>query len=115
MSLDCTCFNVQTVRGTFLCPACGFGGAFDGSQFETRGGIIGRGICPCCFYEPGFDDDPMASADAQPTVLLSIASYRANWIAAGMPWRATMTPAPVDWRPETQLATLAEVAPFLFA
>ena len=96
-----------------LCSSCGLPGYFTALAWDDQGrGVIGSGICPCCFYEPGFDDDPAASADAQPTVQASVLHYREKWIASGMPWRGKddyWLTKPVDWNPAQQLAALERV------
>lgn len=88
---------------------------FHGNHFgDEEGGVIGTGICPCCFYEPGFDDNPAASAEANDKLLDSILSYRKAWIEQGMPWRgAPKAERPTDWEPALQLARLYKAAPFL--
>jgi hypothetical protein len=100
-----------------LCPACGLPGCFTDASWDEQGrGAIGIGICPCCFYEPGFDDDPAASADAQPTALASIRHYRAKWVTMGMPWRGNddyWLTKPEGWDPAAQLQTLFETEPDL--
>jgi hypothetical protein len=106
--------NSQTPR---LCPACGLPGYFTAEAWDADGkGVIGTGICPCCFYEPGFDDDPAASAEAQPTVRASILHYRAKWIAMGMPWRGNddyWLTKPAHWNPTAQLDALYDAEPEL--
>jgi hypothetical protein len=104
---------IQDKTGRFLCPVCGHAGTFDGHCFDERGGVIGSGICPCCFYEPGFDDDPMASAKAKAMPLESIKHYRAEWIGEGMPWRSVHAPRPASWNGPRQLADLVRIAPAL--
>ena len=108
-------FNLPTYTGACLCPACGLPGYFTDAAWDERGrGVIGTGICPCCLYEPGFDDDPAASADAQPTVLASVRHYRAKWVAMGMPWRGNddyWLTKPEGWDPAAQLQTLFETEP----
>ncbi len=103
----------MTDRVPCLCPSCGLPGYFDATAWNADGrGIIASGICPCCFYEPGFDDDPTASANAMPTVRASILHYRAKWITMGMPWRGNddyWLTRPPDWNPVAQLAALAPV------
>jgi hypothetical protein len=98
-----------------LCPSCGFRSYFtDQSCDEAGRGVVGTGICPRCLYEPGFDDDPAASADAQPTVLESVRHYRAKWIAMGMPWRGKddyWLTKRAEWDPAAQLAALFEIEP----
>jgi hypothetical protein len=100
-----------------LCPSCGLPGYFTAQSWDADGkGVIGTGICPCCFYEPGFDDDPGASAEAQPTVRASILHYRAKWIASGMPWRGNddnWLTKPANWNPAAQLEALYDAEPGL--
>jgi hypothetical protein len=66
-------FNVFDEVGNLLCPCCGLIDQFSSPNYDARGGLIGSGICAACFWEPGFDDDPMASADAGPTIILGAA------------------------------------------
>lgn len=108
-------FIIRNDRGEYLCPVCGFAGYFRGDHFaDKEGGVIGTGICPCCFYEPGFDDNPAASAGAKDTLLDSILSYRKAWTEQGMLWRgAPKVERPADWEPASQLARLLETAPFV--
>lgn len=106
-------FNITDTSTHPLCPSCGLPGYFSAAAWDDHGrGVIGNGICPCCFYEPGFDDDPSASADAQPTVRASVLHYRKKWIARGMPWRGNddyRLTKPANWNPAEQLATLERV------
>ena len=107
--------NLPTPTGDHLCPCCGLPGYFTGRSYIDEGhGVIGTGICPACLFEPGFDDDPAASADALPTVLASIRHYRAKWIDAGMPWRGKddyWFTKPTDWNPAAQLDALFALEP----
>ena len=53
-------FEALNIRGEdgFLCPVCGWPGTFSGDSYDPRlGGLIGTGICACCHFEPGYDDD----------------------------------------------------------
>jgi hypothetical protein len=111
--LDHRQFNVQDPAGVYLCPACGWPGYFVGDSYDERSGVIGTGICPCCLFEPGFDDNPAASAGAEVTVAASITKYRSEWVAAGMPWRGTQVDAPTSWDAQAQLRHLIEAFPKL--
>lgn len=111
MALDYKRFNIRGRTGLYLCPSCGFPGCFNEEPYNENGGLIGTGICPCCLFEPGFDDNPAASPDAGLTILESIAKYRATWVAAGMPWRGAPTPAPPEWNPGAQLRDLVALLP----
>ncbi len=97
------------------CPACGLAGYFKAQSWDANGaGVIGTGICPCCLFEPGFDDDPAASADALTTVRASTLHYRRQWIAMGMPWRGDdddRFSRPKGWNAEGQLAELSQAEP----
>ena len=106
-------FLVKGASG-YLCPVCGLEGYFRGDHFDDEeGGCIGKGVCPCCFYEPGFDDNPSASSEALATIETSIKSYRQRWIARGKPWMGgDGGPRPFDWSAEAQLSRLFETAPF---
>jgi hypothetical protein len=106
-------YIIAAEDGKYLCPACGFAAVFCGSHFDSRGGVIGSGICFCCMFEPGFDDDPMASAGAKATVPDSIRSYRDDWIIEGKPWRGQSPYQPERWNAEDQLQKLFAQAPFL--
>jgi hypothetical protein len=102
---------IRDNAGQVLCPVCGHAGAFDEHCFDARGGVIGSGICPCCLYEPGFDDDPGASAKAKATPLESIKAYRAEWIGEGMRWRSEHALPPGGWDGARQLADLLKLVP----
>jgi hypothetical protein len=106
-------FNIRDQDGQYLCPACGWPGHFRGESYSEDGGLVGTGICPCCLFEPGFDDAPGASADAKTTIRASIEHYRSGWVAEGMKWRGdprTMI-APTGWDAEAQLTRLLRVFP----
>lgn len=111
--MDYTRLNIQDREGRWLCPACGFPGYFRGYSYADWGGLAGSGICPCCFFEPGFDDSPLATARAEPTILASILKYRSEWIAGGMKWVGDpkIYALPDNWNPEHQLEVLWSVFP----
>jgi hypothetical protein len=106
-------FNVASADGNLLCPCCGMTDQFETMAYGVCGGIIGSGICGACFWEPGFDDDPMASANAEPTIIASLLAYRAHWTASGRPWRGTARPQPVGWDAAKNLEFLFMRAPHL--
>jgi beta-galactosidase len=114
-SRNATQFNVVAEDGRLLCPACGYVGAFQANAppYVERGPLIGRGICDCCHWEPGFDDDPGASAAALPTICASLLAYRANWVASAYPWGKTSDAAPLDYDGAQQLKELRRLAPHL--
>jgi hypothetical protein len=78
--------------------------------YDARGGIIGCGICPCCLWEPGYDDDAGASGAAKATIHGSIRAYRQAWLAAGHPWRSQFVRPPDDWSGLAQLTAFLEIA-----
>ena len=111
-SLDHRQFNIRNDAGQVLCPVCGWPGYFRGSSYDERGGLIATGICPSCLFEPGFDDDPGASREAEQTVPASILKYRADWVADGTPWRGRSgVGIPANWDARIQLGQLIDVAP----
>jgi hypothetical protein len=106
-------FNIFDGAGQILCPCCGLAGQFSYPPYDARGGSLGCGICACCMWEPGFDDDPGASAGAKPTIKASLVGYRTLWIEQGHPWRAETFSAPHGWSPTDQCAALLRLAPHL--
>ena len=112
--MDNLLFNVLDPSDTkYLCPVCGCKGSFHGGSFDERGGVIGTGICRCCLYEPGFDDDPRASAEAKSTVVASIDAYYKRWNASGRTWASTKHAALSPTAIDQQVANLKIVAPYL--
>ncbi|WP_424973127.1 hypothetical protein [Dinoroseobacter sp. S76] len=106
-------FNVFAPDGRLLCPVCGFPGYSHRPAYSEYGGEIGTTICPCCFWEPGFDDNPLASAKAKDTILESVIAYRAGW-ATTKQWQGRRHLRPEGFDGEGQLANLAGLAPHLF-
>lgn len=102
-------FNVRDKLGKLLCPACGFPDYLFTDAYSEKGGTP-LGICPCCLWEPGFDDNPAASTMAQDTILGSLRAHRAEWSAA-FEWKGYGPDKPADWDPSAQLANLFEAAP----
>ena len=107
---DARQFNIRDADGRLLCPACGFPSFANETPYDERGGLSGAAICPCCLWEPGFDDTPGGSADAEDTILASLRNYRAKW-TSDFQWRGRGRNEPPDWDAERQLAHLFEVAP----
>ncbi len=110
---DARRFNIRDAAGRLLCPACGFPDFASHAAYDERGGIIGRTICPCCLWEPGFDDDMRASADALGTIIASLLAYRMRW-GGPCEWRGREGERPADWDGQQQLDRLRELAPHLF-
>ena len=76
------------------CPVCGWPELEHPPRSED--GAASFAICPCCRFEPGFDDDSEG---------LSYEQARARWIAGGMKWWSTSRPAPTGWDAARQLAS----------
>jgi len=108
--VDASQFNIRDALGRWLCPACGYPDYAGGPAYDRRGGLAGVTICPCCLWEPGFDDDPAASERAGATILESLRRYRSGWGAAA-PWAGRAGEAPKGWDGALQLRRLFEVAP----
>ena len=106
---DARKFNIQDREGRFLCPACGLPGYFQGNSYDERGGVAATGICPCCLWEPGFDD--MAAPD-QLSVVECLRRYRAGWSSLGPAWSGPTDKIPVGWNGKVQLERLSQLAPF---
>jgi hypothetical protein len=118
LEVDHRKFNVLDQSGRYLCPACGWPGHFDGHSYWEQGGQIATGICPCCRFEPGYDDDSTVNefTQAEETVLESVLKYRKTWSDEGMAWRGhPKLEAPEGWNPAEQLAHLFAVAPWIRA
>lgn len=79
---------------TYMCPVCGYAGL---DQPAYSGTVASHELCPSCGFEFSGAMDPRRFED-----------WRAEWVSAGMKWRAAAAgrPAPVDWNPTKQLAAL---------
>lgn len=107
---DARCFNIDDRDGTLLCPACGFAGYSAEAAYDESGGLIGTTICPCCLWEPGFDDNRAASAGAEGTILASLRRYRSSWDGQAR-WSGRDAERPSGWDGTEQLSRLFEIAP----
>lgn len=76
----------------FRCISCGFDGIHQPSY--TEDGIPSFEICPCCGFQPGFDDLSEG---------VSAEQYRKQWIEGGKQWWSTLVPPPESWDPDVQL------------
>ena len=108
--IDARQFNSRDGAGQLLCPACGFPGFSGQPAYDDRGGMAGITICPCCAWEPGFDDDVNASATAKDSILDSLRVYRRGWRGEAH-WCGRAAERPAGWDGKQQLAQLFEVAP----
>ena len=103
-------YNIRDHARRLLCPACGFPDYAQFEAYDERGGIIGTALCPCCLWEPGFDDEQLASERPEVTVLESLRAYRENW-RNDLFWRGRDNLRPPDWDGATQVDRLLEIAP----
>lgn len=112
---DATIYNLKSSKpGKFLCPVCGFDGAFDSETFTKSGGLPGMGICCCCMFEPGYDDRENLGGEF-PTVAQNIKHFQNKWISGGMKWICLRDDhlKPIPWDPKIQLDSLFLHFPFL--
>jgi hypothetical protein len=79
----------------YVCPVCGFPELDEPPYIDSRNGSFE--ICASCGFEFGVSDD-----DEDYT----FESWRAEWIARGMPWNSVGRPQPAGWDPQAQLTTL---------
>lgn len=80
----------------FVCPVCGFPELTEEPRSSSGGGSYE--ICYSCGFEFGFSDDDAG---------FTYESWRAEWVAAGMPWRSDgIYSPPTGWDPVAQLARL---------
>ena len=77
----------------YTCPVCGWPELHQPARDESN--IPSFEICPCCCFQPGYDDDSQG---------LTYEQARARWIAGGMKWWSASQPAPVEWSGSRQLA-----------
>lgn len=103
-------FNIYNATQQLLCPTCGFPDYASAPAYAETGGIIGSAICPCCLWEPGFDDDRSASKHAHDTILDSIRAYRKKWDGAAL-WVGKPENMPKNWNRRLQLNQLFRLAP----
>ena len=74
--------------------------------------MISTGICQCCLWQPGFDDDPAASG-APDTILEALRIHRHEWSLRLPAWSGKMMIAPLDWDRRAQLERLFQFAPYI--
>jgi hypothetical protein len=110
---DAQKLNVPAAEGRFTCPACGLAAVFAYAPYDGFRGIIGVGICPCCLWEPGFDDDPAACGGDDKPIMQLLREYREKWVSAGSPWLEPAASRPANWSGEAQLERLLLSAPQL--
>jgi hypothetical protein len=102
-----TQFNIFDQQGRLLCPACGYPAySFAPAYLELGGERIS--ICPCCLWEPGYDD---ADAHTATDVLIALRGYREGWHGSAK-WASPSEP-PSNWDGERQLSILFDVAPYV--
>lgn len=103
MGFDYSRLNIQDADGKWLCPSCGFDAAFSGASFWFGGPLIGTGICPCCMYEPGYDDVTAASGVPEDKPLDALRAYSLKWRDDGMLWRGRASLIPEGWDADAQI------------
>lgn len=106
---DARQFNIRDEGGNLLCPCCGFRGFSRTPAYDETGGLVGTTICPCCHWEPGFDDDAAASGTTADGILGSLKAHRGRHNPQSFKGRADERP--VDWDGDRQLAALFLLAP----
>lgn len=105
-------FNIRDSSGRWICPCCGFPGYSHAPAYSKDDrGLIGTAICPCCLWEPGYDDDPAASAGADPNTAIS--AHRGGW-AATCQWQGKPDRRPPGFDGRAQLERLRDLASDLF-
>jgi hypothetical protein len=98
-------FNIRDEQGLLLCPACGYPAfCFAPAYFEHGGERLV--ICPCCMWEPGYDD---AYARSPADVLAALRAYRQDWQGSAR-WASPNDP-PAYWNGQRQLSHLFDLAP----
>jgi hypothetical protein len=108
--MDARQFNIRDGLGRLTCPACGYPNYASELAYDERQGLAGVTICPCCMWEPGFDDNPAASARAEGTIIASLRRYRSGWNGKAH-WSGRASECPADWDGTEQLSRLFEIAP----
>jgi len=89
----------MTAERVHMCPVCGYPGLEEPPRSSTGGGSYE--ICPSCSFQFGVTDDDKG---------ITYDQWRADWIAAGMPWDSVGRSArPAGWDPVTQLAGIGVV------
>ena len=102
-------FNVTNAEGSLLYPVCGFPGFSLSPAYSESGGLVGTTICPCCLWEPGFDDCQAASSQAKSSILASVLAYRKKW-AGTKQWQGQRNLIPEGFDGSKQVAELLKLA-----
>ena len=76
----------------YTCPVCGWPELKEMPRSREGGGSYE--ICPSCGFEFGVTDDDAGH---------SIGSWRAAWVARGMPWSSVGRKPPRGWDAAAQL------------
>jgi hypothetical protein len=91
---------MAAIDRTHVCPVCGFDLGFRPWVAESASDEI----CPCCGIQFGYSDAAGGDLERRKHIY---ATWRADWIIAGMPWRRGGA-APQGWNPEKQRASVLE-------
>ena len=81
----------------FTCPVCGYPYLNEPPRSPGGGGSLE--ICPCCWFEFGFDDDDRGFTYEQ---------WRERWISEGKPWKSPSRRPPPNWDADEQLRRLLD-------
>jgi probable F420-dependent oxidoreductase len=95
---------LEALRPRFTCPACGYPGLV---EIPWRGESASYEICPSCGIQFGYSDDAAGDARRRQEIHLS---WRAKWVAGGMPWASKGQSPPTAWDAATQLLRLTSVS-----
>lgn len=84
-------------RSRYSCPVCGYARLEEPPQ---RDGVASHEICPSCGFEFGVTDGIEGK---------TYASWREQWVQAGMPWWATQAgrEPPKGWDPAAQVKSVS--------
>lgn len=112
MTIDARQFNIQDAEGHYLCPVCGFPNFLRNPTYDEKQGLIGTTICPCCLFEPGFDDEACLNHHHTSKILSSIRIYRNNWLR-NPKWKGDSKLKPKGWDGKLQVMLLFEIASYV--
>lgn len=80
----------------YICAVCGYD-QLDEPQW--KGDAPSYEICPCCFFQAGFDDDGASYP-------VTVEEYRKNWLRHKGTWANFLTRRPENWDLREQLKNI---------
>lgn len=80
----------------YICAVCGYD-QLDEPQWE--GDAPSYEICPCCFFQAGFDDDGASEP-------VTVEEYRKSWLRYKGTWANFLTRRPENWNLREQLKNI---------